>query len=283
MSTLLRSPLTPDPHMNWRRSLGWAVLTHVALVLALSWGITWKHDLVATSFEVEVVSDVIQESAPRAPEPEPAAPPPPPVAQAKAPPPLAAAAKPDVVSQKAKEQKRAQEEAEKKKQAAEKRKQEEKAKAEQQRKEKLAKAEAERKKKAEAQEKKEQAVRDQAAKEQAARLNQLTKTLPSAAVRNGNGSAAQSSGPSAGYGGLVVAKIRPNIIYTDNGPGNPSAVVEVRATSNGLITGKRLVKSSGVPAWDQAVMRAIDRTGSLPKDKDGSVPTSLEIVFERNN
>ncbi|MEY3953286.1 MAG: hypothetical protein RLZZ397_166, partial [Pseudomonadota bacterium] len=79
MSTLLRSPLTPDPHMNWRRSLGWAVLTHVALVLALSWGITWKHDLVATSFEVEVVSDVIQESAPRAPEPEPAAPPPPPV------------------------------------------------------------------------------------------------------------------------------------------------------------------------------------------------------------
>lgn len=282
MSTLLRSPLAPDPHMNWGRSIAWAFLTHVALVLALSWGITWKHDLVATSFEVEVVSDVIQESAARAPEPELA--PPPPAPQVKAPPPTpASTAKPDIVDQKAKEKKRLEDEAAKKKAEAEKRKQDEKAKAEQARKDKLSKAEAERKKKADAQEKREQALRVQAAKDQAARLSQLTKTLPSATVRDGSGTAAQSSGPSAGYGGLVVAKVRPNIIYTDSTAGNPSAVVEVRAASNGLITGKRLIKPSGVPAWDQAVLRAIDRTGSLPKDKDGSVPSSLEIVFERNN
>lgn len=250
MSTLLRSPLTPDPNMNWGRSIAWAVLTHAALVLALSWGITWKHDLVATSFEVEVVSDVIQESAARAPEPE--LTPPPPAPQVNAPRPTpATTAKPDIVDQKAKEKKRLEEEAAKKK--------------------------------ADAQEKREKALRTQAANDQAARLSQLTKTLPSATVRDGSGTAAQSSGPSAGYGGLVVAKVRPNIIYTDSTAGNPSAVVEVRAASNGLITGKRLIKPSGVPAWDQAVLRAIDRTDSLPKDKDGSVPSSLEIVFERNN
>lgn len=73
--------------------------------------------------------------------------------------------------------------------------------------------------------------------------------------------------------------MRPNITFTDDAPGNPRAEVEVRAAPDGTIVGKRLVKSSGNPAWDDAVLKAIDKTESLPKDIDGRVPSSLIIGF----
>jgi colicin import membrane protein len=43
--------------------------------------------------------------------------------------------------------------------------------------------------------------------------------------------------------------------------------------------GSKLVKSSGMKNWDEAVLRAIDRTGSIPRDTDGSVVPEFEIVF----
>ena len=91
------------------------------------------------------------------------------------------------------------------------------------------------------------------------------------------GTAQQSSGPSAAYGGRVAARIKPNVVFTDVAPGNPRAEVEVRTQPDGTITSRRLVKSSGNPDWDEAVLRAIDRTSTLPKDTDGRVPSSLVI------
>jgi colicin import membrane protein len=49
----------------------------------------------------------------------------------------------------------------------------------------------------------------------------------------------------------------------------------VKVAPDGTITGRRLTKSSGNPAWDEAVLRAIDRTGTLPRDIDGRVPPSM--------
>jgi colicin import membrane protein len=43
-----------------------------------------------------------------------------------------------------------------------------------------------------------------------------------------------------------------------------------------------LVKRSGHPDWDEAVLRAIDRTSSLPRDTDGRVPPVLLISFRPN-
>ena len=93
----------------------------------------------------------------------------------------------------------------------------------------------------------------------------------------GSGNAAVTSGPSASYGGRVAARIRPNVVLADPVVGNPRAEVEVRADAEGKILSRRLVKSSGNPAWDQAVLRAIDRTGTLPRDTDGRVPSALII------
>ncbi|WP_024815797.1 cell envelope integrity protein TolA [Acidovorax sp. JHL-3] len=96
---------------------------------------------------------------------------------------------------------------------------------------------------------------------------------------NATGTALRNSGPSGNYGGKVAAKVRPNIVYPDAIAGNPRAVVQVRAAPDGTIVGKKLIQSSGNKAWDDAVLRALDKTESLPRDVDGRVPSTLEIGF----
>jgi len=85
--------------------------------------------------------------------------------------------------------------------------------------------------------------------------------------------------PSVSYAGRIRARIKPNIVFTSDVDGNPVAEVEVRATTDGTITSQRLVKSSGNKAWDDAVIKAIIRTETLPRDTDGRVWTPLIISF----
>jgi colicin import membrane protein len=96
------------------------------------------------------------------------------------------------------------------------------------------------------------------------------------------GTSAQAAGPSASYGGRLVARIRPNITFPGDVAGiigNPGAEVEVRADTDGTIISRKLLKSSGIKAWDEAVLKAIDKTETLPRDIDGRVPSHLEFTF----
>ena len=88
-----------------------------------------------------------------------------------------------------------------------------------------------------------------------------------------------TSGPSSGYAGRIKARIKPNIVLTAALDGNPSATVEVRVAPDGTIVGRKLIQSSGSPAWDETVLRAIDKTEVLPKDVDGRVPPTITIAF----
>jgi colicin import membrane protein len=154
-----------------------------------------------------------------------------------------------------------------------------------------------------AREKAEKAERDKAAQEKQAReaaqrkreeaaeekrlaqqreenLKRMMGQIPAGSGAPGSrGTAAVDAAPSRSYAGLIVKAVKPNIVFTDVVSGNPEAVIEVRAAPTGTIIGRRLVKSSGSREWDEAVLRAIDRTGSLPKDTDGRVPGTVEIVF----
>ncbi len=96
---------------------------------------------------------------------------------------------------------------------------------------------------------------------------------------NAAGNALKSSGPSASYLGRLAARIKPNIIYTGEVTGNPSADVEVKVNPDGTILSRRIVQSSGNRAWDDAVLRAIDKTEVLPKDADGKVPSVIPFRF----
>ena len=115
-------------------------------------------------------------------------------------------------------------------------------------------------------------VRQQALKRMAA--------LAGSGSENSTGTAAQSSGPSAGYAGRIRARIKPNITFTETLSGNPLADVEVRTSPDGTIISRRIVQSSGVKAWDEAVLSAIDKTEVLPRDVDGRVPPVLIIGFK---
>ncbi len=93
------------------------------------------------------------------------------------------------------------------------------------------------------------------------------------------GTAARAAGPSESYAGRIRARVRPNIVFSDDVPGNPTAEVEVRLAPDGTITSRRLTKSSGIGSWDEAVLRALDKTEVLPRDIDGRVHTPLIIQF----
>ena len=96
---------------------------------------------------------------------------------------------------------------------------------------------------------------------------------------NASGTALRSAGPSASYAGRIRARIKPNIVFTEELQGNPTAEVEVRTAPDGTIVGRKVTQSSGVKEWDEAVLKAIDKTQVLPRDIDGSMPSALLLVF----
>ena len=93
------------------------------------------------------------------------------------------------------------------------------------------------------------------------------------------GTGARNAAPTSSYAGRLVAVIRSNLVFTGDVPGNPVAEVRVRATATGTVLSREVVKRSGHAAWDDAVLRAIDKTGTLPRDTDGRVPPEIIISF----
>ena len=295
--------LTTTSDTRWGLPIAMALGVHALLVLALTWGVAWQQTQQAAAFDVELWSDIPIAAAPPpepvaepkpepeplpTPEPEPPAPPPPEPEPAG---PTAA----DIALEKQRvqeelEQRRAQQlakekadEALKDKKAKEKAAQlaKEKAAKEKAAKEKATKEKAakERAAQAAAKEKAEQLARQEKALKDKLRQEQLARLSSMAGTAGQTGEAARASGPSANYAGKVVGAIRPNIVFTDVVQGNPAAEVEVITNPAGDIVGRKLRTSSGSPAWDDAVLRAIDRTGALPRDTNGRVPSPMLIRF----
>ena len=105
-------------------------------------------------------------------------------------------------------------------------------------------------------------------------LGQAEATGPTEA----KGTALESKSLSPSYAGRLKARVKPNIVFPDAIDGNPVAEVEVRCAPDGKIISRRLVKSSGVKSWDEAVLRAIDKTEVFPPD-EGRMPSPLTLVF----
>lgn len=83
------------------------------------------------------------------------------------------------------------------------------------------------------------------------------------------GTAATSEGPSAGYAARLAAIIRRNVVYPDISriDGDPKVLLEVTLDPNsGDIIAVRVERSSGVPSWDDAALRAVERAGRFPAD-----------------
>ncbi|MEY2891190.1 MAG: cell envelope integrity protein TolA [Pseudomonadota bacterium] len=115
-----------------------------------------------------------------------------------------------------------------------------------------------------------------------AREKQLARIVGQAGASGGpaaTGTAAQSAGPSANYIGRLKGRIRPNIIFTEVLETNPQVEVRVKLAPDGRILSSTVTKPSASKAWDDAVLRALERTEVLPRDEDGKMPPTIDFTF----
>jgi colicin import membrane protein len=291
-----RFEFAPPPTPGLVRAVGLAILAHGLLLAMLAAGVQWKHQAAPVTAEAELWSAIPQEAAPPLPlpEPEPVALPPesaPPI------PVPVVAPEPDPSIAIAQEKERLEKEREKQqrleKLAKDKKKQErleeEKRLKEKQKKEKLQKD----------QEARDKALRDKAAADKAKQqdakaaaadakkladlreqnLKRMAGLAAGAGGPNATGTAAQASGPSPGYYGRIAARIKANLVFADTVAGNPRVEVDIRLAPSGSILSVKIAQSSGSKAWDDAVVRAIEKTETLPADTDGRVPTTMQFAF----
>lgn len=290
MSTAALHPdaFAPRQPPGMRSGLALALLVHALLIVAIAWGVRWKASE-PEGVVAELWSAVPQIAAPRPPPP-PEPKPTPAVEPKPVPPPVItkpAVVVPQVDAQiaieKAKREQAKRDEA--KRDEAE--RVEAKKKADATRREDARRAEADREKQRVADEQAEKKkLADQAKKDDArqaaireANLKKMMSQAGTSDDASATGTATRTAGPSATYAGRIKARIKPNILLTSPVAGNPSATVEVRVAPDGTIVGRKLVTSSGVAAWDETVLRAIDKTEVLPKDVDGRVPSTMTIAF----
>ena len=141
-----------------------------------------------------------------------------------------------------------------------------------------------------AEEKKRQEEAQQRRREQARRLAQQMqreqlKELQASSQQNVAGVTVQAGGPqSALYSSRIIACIRPNIAFAvapNMKAGQYKAVYEVHLLNDGRQAGApRLLKASGLPAFDQAVERAIRACNPFPNHPTGNPPRTIQLTFD---
>lgn len=127
-----------------------------------------------------------------------------------------------------------------------------------------------------------QAAAKQQRQSELARLQAMAKSAPAtggAGSRAGTG-AGTGGTASPGYPDKVRRRVLPNIIFNEEVAGNPTAVVAVHLAPDGSLLSARLAKSSGNVGWDNAVLRAVERSDPLPRDENGVAPANINIYFQ---
>ncbi len=272
------------------RAIILAVVVHAALFAFLWFGIHWQNQE-PVAVEAEIWSPNIKEAAPQAPI---TAPQPTPeskpqlIVQETARPKVEASPVPDpeIALEKEKKRKEQARKEQARQEELEKQQRLQKQQAEQEKKDKLKTEQKVARKKEAVQEKQQQ---DGLKKEEAdaadnKRYNDELKRMrgqpTSSGAANSTGTAAQSLGPRGdpSYGQKVGAKIKSNINFNvpDGLIGNPSVEFDAQLMPDGSVASLHLRKSSGVPGFDEAVKRAIEKSAPYPKDsKLGVVPPSF--------
>lgn len=272
MNARALDPLRPRRPGGMGRGAMFALVVHAGLILALAIGVSWRSsepagvtaELWAAVPEVAAPAPVAPVAPPQpvVPKPEPKVEPPPP--------------KPEVNEAEIALEKAKVEKARREREDREEREAKEKIEAVRKQRELAEKLERE---KAEKQAKAEKAEAERVAKLRDENLKRMQGLAGATGAPQSTGTAQRDAGPSANYAGRIVARVRPHIILTDSVPATLRAEVEVRSAPDGTILSRRLVKPSGNATWDEAVLRAIDRTETLPKDDNGRVPSSIVIGF----
>ena len=119
------------------------------------------------------------------------------------------------------------------------------------------------------------------------RADQLARLRAAAGAEGGSGG---TTGSGVGGGGnappgwtdKVVKKVKPLIVFNPESiSGNPATVVKVDLAPDGAILSTSILSSSGNAGWDRAVLLALTRAESLPKDDHGKIPQrEVKLTFK---
>ncbi|BBO60104.1 cell envelope integrity protein TolA [Mycoavidus sp. B2-EB] len=133
-----------------------------------------------------------------------------------------------------------------------------------------------------------QQARNVAKQQRQARLLALQGIAGQNPAANGistNGSSTGAGGhSSAGYVDKVRRHVKSNMAFSaDSTDGNPQAVVSVQCAPDGTILNAQITKTSGNPGWDNAVLRAVQKSDPMPRDSDGKAPSSFTFTYRLND
>lgn len=85
------------------------------------------------------------------------------------------------------------------------------------------------------------------------------------------------------WGQMVAAAVKSNILLAVEVQGNPVVEFTLDLAPNGKILNTTLLKSSGVPDWDNAALRAIRKTEYMPLPDQGKVPPQMVLALRPKN
>ncbi|MFM0131598.1 cell envelope integrity protein TolA [Paraburkholderia sediminicola] len=97
-------------------------------------------------------------------------------------------------------------------------------------------------------------------------------------AKSGTGSGSGGTATSPGYADKVRRVVRPNISWGGETEGLET-VISVRCSPTGTLLDAQISRSSGNSAWDDAALRAVQRSNPMPQDIDGKTPTSFKITL----
>jgi colicin import membrane protein len=119
------------------------------------------------------------------------------------------------------------------------------------------------------------------------RADQLARLRAAAGAEGGSGGTVGSGvggGGNAppGWTDKVIKKVKPLIVFNaESVSGNPAAVIQVSLAPDGAILSTSILTSSGNTSWDRAVLLALSRAESLPKDDNGKIPQrEVKLTFK---
>ncbi len=252
-----RTDFYPPRPQGTGRAMSLALMAHLLLAGALTWGVSWKREATISMVEAELWSSLPQEAAPKPIE----APPPAPKVQAPPEPPPVKA--PDIAVEKVlpkpevKPPPIAQAKPEQKPEVKP-----------------PIKAETKPDKALE-----EKKLAEQRENERLDNLKRMEALAGATGESSAQGSAKQTSGPSRSYAAIVKRYVKPHLTYSGSTAGNLLVSVEVRLAFDGTVLGEpRVIKSSGNKDWDEAVVRAFQKVEIVPRD-EGKVWTPLVIEW----
>ncbi len=91
-------------------------------------------------------------------------------------------------------------------------------------------------------------------------------------------SVVQADASRPGYSDKIRRRVHPNIVWSGETSGLETEI-SVRCSPSGTLLSAQISRSSGNSSWDDAALRAVQRSDPMPVDTDGKVPESFTIAL----